>query len=648
MTDVLHVDPTPPAAAGGAPRASRAWLHLAVVALAALAAYSNSFAVPFQFDDGRSIVENPAVRSLGAFLAAPWTTERPLGQLTFALNGSLGGQSVFGYHAVNLAIHVAAAAVVYFLTLLVARLAQPTVPALARRAHQAALIAALLFALHPIQTQAVTYVVQRFASLAALLYAGAVLAHGHAVLDGTSRLRRGPYLLALLLGAASLLVKENAASLPFAVALWDLCFVRGRWRERIARVLPFLVVTLALSLALLDPRSAMAKMDGDYALVAAGSAGSPRWTYLVTQTTVLVTYLRLLVLPIAQNLDYDLPIRTSLLDPTVLLALAILVVVLGLPAVAAWRTRARSGLARILLFAIGWFFVALSIESSVFPLSDVIAEHRLYLPLVGLSIALGCGASVLIDRLGRPRVLAIAGLAAWLATLGGATWTRNQIWRDPMTLWSDVTSRSPAKSRPFVWLAKLYVDRQDYPTAIALLRAATASPRPLPEAWINLGASLVTIGRPREGMEAYRRALAMLDGPSEGPRGALERAIRGLEEADSECGSLALDAGREPSLEARRRLASCRMRTRDVASAVAEWERLLRDDPGDAVSAYNIGDGYARMMEPRRAAEGFRRFLLIAGTRYEPQRRLAEEWLASHPDAAAPRGAALPAHATPP
>lgn len=607
----------------------RDWTSLTIVALAALAAYSNTFSVPFQFDDGESIVGNPAVRDLSAYLSAPWRPLRPLGYLTFALNGSLGGQSLLGYHLFNFAVHLASAALVYFLTLLVARLARPSLE-VGLRARVGALIAAALFALHPVQTQAVTYIVQRLASLSALLYVGAVLAYGYAVLDGSDRVRRIPYTLALLLGGSALLVKENAASLPIAIALWDGCFVAGRWRARTLRILPFLALVLAIVLLVLKPWAVMAKLSADYGAVAAGGSRS---TYLLTQATVLVTYLRLLVFPVAQNLDYDFPIRTSLLDPAVLRALVLLLLVVGVPALMALRRRARSGFARVLLFAIGWFFVTLSVESSFFPLADVIAEHRLYLPMAGLSVALGCGVAMLIERTGARRPLLYAALAAWLLALGGATWDRNRVWRDPMTLWSDVVSKSPTKSRPLVWLAQEHLARQDYAAAIRLLRRATASPRPIVQAWINLGASLTTIGRPREGAEAYRRALPLLGDDAGGSRDALEQAITTLDAQYATCDHLAAEVRLAPAhAEARQRLAACRMQTGDVASAVAEWERLLHDDPSDAVSAFNAADGHDRMMEPEQAARGFARFLELAGNRFEPQRAHAERWLALHPN----------------
>src|SRR5574341_695703 len=153
----------------GASRRSRfatAPILLALIALVGSAAYANSFSVPFQWDDGIAIVSNPRVRDLGAFVRL-FEPDRSVPYLSFTLNRVLGGPGPESFHLVNLAIHVGAAFLVFALVRFVARAASPEVPALARHADAAAALAALLFVAHPIQTQAVTYVVQRLASLAA-------------------------------------------------------------------------------------------------------------------------------------------------------------------------------------------------------------------------------------------------------------------------------------------------------------------------------------------------------------------------------------------------------------------------------------------------------------------------------------------------
>src|SRR5512134_1505584 len=132
---------------GGAVASGPPHLHLALVAMAALLAYSNSFGVPFHYDDGKSIVENPAVRDLASFFATPGIPTRAIGYFTFALNGAIHGQAVAGYHALNLAIHVATAFAVYLLVAFACRRAEPADPPLREGAAVAGLVAALLFAL---------------------------------------------------------------------------------------------------------------------------------------------------------------------------------------------------------------------------------------------------------------------------------------------------------------------------------------------------------------------------------------------------------------------------------------------------------------------------------------------------------------------
>jgi Flp pilus assembly protein TadD len=606
--------------------------HLGLVALVALAAYATSFDVPFQFDDGLHIVENPAVRSLPAFLAASPLASRWFGFLTFALNGSLHGLAVAGYHALNLAIHVAAAACLYGLAAVATRRAVDEGSPVRRHAPLAGLVAALLFAAHPLQTQAVTYVVQRFASLAALLYAAAVLAHAGGVLSPTPARRVAARAASLALTVLALLTKENAATLPAALALYDLSFLPGTWRSRAARLAAPLAVTAVVVLLVLKPGQIDAGVTRETSLVPGAVAeGVSRTTYLLTQAPVLLRYLGLVAFPVGLNVDPDVPLVTSPASGRFLGSVAALALLLGVPAILAWRQRERSAAARVTLFAIGWLAIALSVESSVFPLADPMMEHRMYLPSMGIFLLAGYAAAALRARAREPWHVAVP-VALLVAGLAAATLARNQLWRDPVRLWSDAVAKSPAKPRPYLWLAHALADRGDLAAALrSAEHAATLTPL-LPITFQNLGWLYVKAGRVDDAERAYRRVLAFPGAPRAGASVALGMLLldrgRSAEACPLFVAELAVDPG---SLPARENHGTCLLAGGDPRGAVEQYAWVLQREPANARVLYNAAYALSTEGAEDRARDAWRRFLAVAGPELAPQRADAARWLAEHP-----------------
>lgn len=345
--------------------------RLAAITLVGLLAYSNTFGVPFHFDDPNVVLLDPAARDLAGFFTSPTRASRIVGLFTFALNGSLHGTSVLGFHAVNLAIHVAAAICLYSLTALACRTAQPAAPALRDGASGAGLLAALLFVSHPVQTQAVTYIVQRLASLAALFFLCAALTYAHAVLAPSPRRRALLFALSALLAVLALFTKENAVSVPLALLLVDLALLPGTPRQRVTRLAPFFALVAVAATSFLGAADAVSVAGAEFRDRTA-EGGVPAWlAYVLTQPAAVLRYLRLLVFPSGQTIDYDQPLFSSFLSPQVLVPSGALVVLLGAPALLAWRARRRSALARLVLLGLGWFVVGLSVECVV-PLADVV------------------------------------------------------------------------------------------------------------------------------------------------------------------------------------------------------------------------------------------------------------------------------------
>ncbi len=592
-------------------------------------AYSNSFGVPFQYDDPRFLLD-PANASVSAFLASPHGASRMVGLFTFALGRSVHGPSPAGFHAVNLAIHVAAAACVYFLAALACRTALPAAAPLRAGAPAAGLVAALLFVSHPVQTEAVTYLVQRFSSLAALFYLGAVLAYAHAVLTASARRRWLLFSSSALLGVLALLTKENAATLPFALAAFDLAFLHGTPRQRLLRLSPFFAAVTAGGLVFLNAGRGIQIAGAEYRAEVL-EPGVPVWlAHLLTQPSAVLKYVQLIAWPAGQSVDHHQPLYSRLASVQVLGASALLALLLGAPAILAWRARGRSPLARIVLLGIGWFVLGLSIEC-VIPLADPVAEHRLYLPSVGPFLAAGAAVVHLGGGLSSRRRIAVAiCVAVAVAALGAATWSRNRVWADRWTLWSDAREKAPLKARPYVYLAQDLIEHGDPRAALALLQRAASLPVVPPFVDLNMGLAYQELGDLPMAEAIFRKALARGGGPMGAHRGLAEVLIESGRVAEG-CEHVAAALPFEP-LEPMMRDhdASCRLLRGDAAGAASAWARLAAERPRDVRILFNLGLAYAALGDVPAASGAFSRFLGTAEPEMGAERERARTWMSEH------------------
>lgn len=484
----------------------RSALHLLAIGIIGAAIYANTLQGAFQFDDHLNIVDNPLIRDLGNFWPPGWA--RWFGMFTFALNYRFGGLDPAGYHAVNIAIHILNGWLVYALV----RTTRNT--PFFREHHAAAptggttlaFACALIFVCHPIQTQAVSYIVQRYTSLAAFFVLLALTCYvlGRLRLTGSDagRTARGGaaalFTAALAAGLLGMKTKENAAILPAVIILYDLLFLSPRLTP--GRVLRWLVPAgLGLAAAL---RFGLLSME---TLRASSDIG--RHDYFVTQLRVIVTYLRLLAVPAGQTIDHYYPVYRTFLDPPVMLSALFLAVLFGSGIALCLARRSRQPYARLAGFGILWFFVTLSVESSIIPISDVMMEHRLYLPSIGALLAaapLAAAALAARPRLQRPAVLLGALLVIGLCC---ATIVRNRVWRDAASLWGDAAAKHPGNPRAHNMLGIHYQSRQRLPEAIAAFERALATDPGYAEARSNLGNAYVQTGRIDAGQRELLQAL---------------------------------------------------------------------------------------------------------------------------------------------
>lgn len=517
--------------------------HGAILAVLAFLAYSNTFQAPLLFDDEGSIIVNSVVHDLSNFLSNgkgySYNPFRFIGYLTFALNYHFGGLNVVGYHVVNVAIHIANALLTYSLVRQTFQTPALRESELAPQSRLVAFTVALIFACHPIQTQAVTYIVQRLTSLATLFFLATLVLHVHWRLASKSGARFNSrkvlpyYLLSLGTAVLAMKTKEIAFTLPLIVILYEFSFF-GKPDRRLSIMMTPLLLTIAIiPLTMINMQKPIGDLLSDVGKATIVASHLSRWEYLCTQFSVIVTYIRLLVLPVSQNLDYDYPVNHSLLEPQALLSLMVLLA-LSAAAFLLWRNSATDKVTsviegadgppppasnlelRLAAFGIFWFFITLAVESSLIPIADVIFEHRVYLPSVGFFIALttlvAVGAKKLSARSpGIYRVMVPVTVVTVLL-LAGATYARNDVWRDWITIWQDTVRKSPNKARPHNILAIGYLNQKFYDDALPeFLTAITLDPNYM-QAYFNLGLAYKTMERADEAVAMYQRALS-LTGP---------------------------------------------------------------------------------------------------------------------------------------
>jgi tetratricopeptide (TPR) repeat protein len=554
----------------------RTAISLFLIAILGFIVYSNSFHLPFVFDDDTSILDNPVIKSLRNFLSSStgydYNPRRFVGYLSIAMNYALGGLDVTGYHAFNLAVHIVNALLVYALMVLTFRTPYMRNSSLSRSSRPIAFFTAALFVVHPIQTEAVTYVVQRFTSLTTMFYLMSLSLYAKWRLleePGRSPGRRALlwYFLSLAAAVLAMKTKEIAFTLPIVVVIYEFFFFRLPARRRVPFLAPILATLFIIPLSLLNIAKPLGEALSDASQVTRLQTDVSRWDYLLTQFRVIVTYIRLLVFPVNQNLDYDYPMYHSFSAPSVFLSFLFLLAlfVFGLYL---FRRSGRHdseygpGL-RLVSFGIMWFFVTLSVESSVIPIIDLMFEHRAYLPSVGFISAFVVGAMIVMSRLKRKREkffgkAVVPLLAVILLLFGLATYSRNMTWRDPVTLWSDVVKKSPAKARAIYNLGQAYDVKGAAEKAADLYQTAIRLDPYLGHAYNNLANIYEKQGRVELAIWLYSKVIALY------PEDAIAR---------TNLGGVYAKQGR-------------------YAEAIAELTSALRIKPDYAIAHNNLGNVY--------------------------------------------------------
>ena len=447
------------------PAASGIGWRAAVIALAVALTYANSLRGPFVIDDQASIVQNEQIRDLsrpGAVLLPESESPvagRPLVSLSFALNYAANGLDVGGYHIVNVALHLACAILAFGLIQRTLEL-----PRLRRyfdgSSINVAFAAALLWAVHPLNSEVVDYLTQRSESMMAALYLSTLYAANRALTESRKRTWQS---LAVVSCALGMLCKESMATAPLMVALYDRVFAFDSWREAVRDRLRLYV---GLTATLLIPVAVT--LTGARSGVAGFSSGVSPWTYLLNQTVVITHYLRLSIWPRGLVVFYGWPAPLTFGDVA---PYAILILTLMMAAIAAFVRAPALG------FLGAWFFITLAPASSVVPVAtEVGAERRMYLPLLALIMLALAGIHAVLKRWPDVRTrtivsaIALAGVAGALAA---ATVVRNREYASPLSLVQTVVDRRPSGIAYHMLGEQLMLDGHDA-EAVAPLSEAVA------------------------------------------------------------------------------------------------------------------------------------------------------------------------------
>jgi tetratricopeptide (TPR) repeat protein len=591
------------------------WRHslaaLAIIA-AGMLAYANSLSGPFLIDDAVTVVDNPHVRQLWPLSQALFSEEetpaagRPLVNLSFAINYAIGGLAVRGYHLVNIAIHILGALLLFGVVRRTLD-SPPLHPRFSATSTAVALAVAILWMLHPLNTEAVDYLTQRTELMMGLFFFLTLYANSR-----TDDSPRRPWWRAIAVGAcaAGMACKETMVTAPLLIVLYDVTFrgesIRTAFRKR-GGFYAALAATWGLLVAL--------AWSGPRARSAGWSVGISVWTNLLNQSVMIVRYLRLTVWPTALVLTYGFTHTVRLVDvlPSALLVVALLGVTLVL-----LRLAPRVG------FLGAWFFVTLAPTSSVVPMiTEVGAERRMYLPLAAPVALAVLGLHWLTRRLNRdPGLASPSGPSATIAIVVVAvvatgytveTRARNREYRSGLVMAQTVLERWPT-GYAHLLLATELIAVGDHQAALPHLRVAVQD---TPRAEYGLGVELVRQQRWQEALEhlqAFVRLEPLLI-EAVNARNLIGRIFLDRGRLDDAADQFQIVLRMDPSFSAAHGgLGDVRVVQRQWPAAIAEYQQYLPAHDDDANAWLSLGVALENTGRNDEAIAAFRHALAVDPT----------------------------------
>ena len=510
---------------------SAQWIYHGVAGLllvvTTFSIYSNSMQGPFVFDDAHNILSNDRIRvdrlQFSKFWEAAFESpskNRPVANISFALNWYFGGLDPFGFHIVNTAIHAINGFLAYVFAWMLLGLANRRDDSISNvQQFQIALATSLIFVAHPIQSQSVTYIVQRMTSMSTMFFFIALMCYLRGRTRSVPLLRYGWWGFALVSWILAIGSKPIAITLPAVILTMEWLFLRrstnhdgrtsgdvtnnsvlSRWcrhpRWRVAWLVMGLIgLTLVVNFVFFE--------GNVFRVISRGYQGRTEFTLfdrLQTQARVLSFYLSLLFYPDPERLNllhYIFPPLSENASSATVLGLFVLLQLVGLAC-------GISSSHPVLAFCMGWYLIGSVVESTVIPL-EMIYEHRNYLPCFGFALF----TVWTIHRIcrGRNQWFWLLPTLVIIVSLCVMTHTRNRDWCDELTLWGDVIVKSPQEARGWNNRGKAYANDENYELAVADYLQAISRKFRFVEAHTNLGNAYVELGNEEKSIFNLTRAI---------------------------------------------------------------------------------------------------------------------------------------------
>lgn len=412
--------------------------------------YSNTFSVPFLFDDFTSIENKAHIYSQDIYALYNNFGSRFITYATFKVNYQINGLDVWGYHLVNLTIHLLASVCVYIFANQLFKFNSSLIEVKENKYNQYffALLVTLFFALHPLQTQAVTYIVQRTAALAALFYIATLISFIQ--LRTSKKVTQKVFytLLTIIFLLLAFFSKQNTYTLPVSLLLIEMVFIYQLNNKQFSDLIkPTVILSAvffpALAYILISYPEFLSKLD----LITRETNDFTRMQYLETQLGVVLLYIKLFFLPLSQQIEYIYPIE----DGVFFNSLGYIFIYLTAILFAALKIKTKP----ILTFSILFFFIAHLVESAFIPISDLVFEHRSYLPNLSLCLIVSY---FLMSTFRKNRNITLLIVISLLVALFVLTYHRNSVWADEEALYKHELRMSDKKTRIHGMLGNYYFE----------------------------------------------------------------------------------------------------------------------------------------------------------------------------------------------
>lgn len=498
------------------------WLFFIILGAAL---YGFTLSYPFIFDDRLYILRNPFMQQpefflkmldLDNFIATylfraeyPDLVSsfvlRPVAYVTFYLNYSVSGNNPENFRLFNIAVHTINAILLYSVisAIMHKRIGESGLS----RLRSLPFFTALIFLVHPLQTESVTYIVQRFASLGTCFYLATILLYLRSS-ESPTGYRKLAYVGSILTLILGMLTRESVITLPIVLLMVETILLHNTVRQAFIRLAPHIVclclIPLRFYILTSEAKDASLLFNVDF-----DSISSPyNWSdYAVTQLRVILSYVRLLLLPYNQNFDPDYPLYQNVLNPEIIISILIWSAFM-IAGVRLLRRRERSVFTDLTAFSIFCFPILLSISSSFFPLSDLMSEHRTYLP----SVAFFTGSVAYLHHIAihakfLQRNTFISGLCIVALAFAVLTVQRNKVYSSRLSMWKDTVKKSPDKARPHLLLGHTYFRKEKYGKAVKSYKKSLGLDPASVDPYLALGLTYKKMGKPEKAIKKYNQFL---------------------------------------------------------------------------------------------------------------------------------------------